>query len=728
MFAATGVGVGAIVGGGILALAGVAFETTGPAAIVAFSVNGLIALLTALSFSEMASKFPESGGTYAFSRKVLSVEAAFTVGWVVWFASIVAAMLYAVGFGYFFLILMRDITIAAGYLVPNWAADDRLVPYIAIFATLSLTLGLMLKSGGGGQWANVVKVAVFGVLILGGFWALARQPVAETTASLKPFFASGTIGLFQAMGYTFIALQGFDLIAAVGGEVRNPTRNIPRAMIYSLGIALAIYIPLLFVLTVVGAPDGQTISQAAAEDPEGIVAIAAFNYLGTTGYWLVVIAAVLSMFTALQANLYAASRIALAMSRDHTLPAPLSRLSANRRTPVASILVTSTLVSLLVIMLPDVAAAGAAASLIFLMTFAMAHWLSVLVRRRSIEPPPFRAPMYPLVPLVGGLACISLAIFQGITVPSAGTIAVVWLSIGGLLFLTLFARRARIKDVSSVAANPELVRLRGNSPLVLVPIANPQNAQAMIALAHTLVPAAVGRVLLQTIVVAPRSWHPDDDPEPADRSQTVLRELLRASSALGLPVETLTTVSTEPMEEIARVAKLHRCESVLLGLSEIKEASDDTPLEGLLSQLDTDVVVLRAKNHWQLADTRKILVPVGGRGGHDYLLARLLGSLSRRQPCEVTFLRVVPTDIDPSEYRRAKRELDRTAYDNVVGRSERVLLKSDDASRAITEVAEDQLVILGVQRIGPHRKLFGEFTRQIARQSDSPLIVISRRG
>ena len=57
---------------------------------LAFGLNGVIAVLTALSFAEMASKFPESGGTYTFSKKVLSVEAAFVVGWVVWFASIVA--------------------------------------------------------------------------------------------------------------------------------------------------------------------------------------------------------------------------------------------------------------------------------------------------------------------------------------------------------------------------------------------------------------------------------------------------------------------------------------------------------------------------------------------------------------------------------------------------------------------------------------------------------------
>jgi len=716
------------VGGGILALAGVAFATSGPAAMVAFALNGLIAMLTALSFGEMASKFPESGGTYAFSRKVLSVEAAFAVGWIVWFASIVAAMLYAVGFGYFSLVLIRESIQLAGYSVPAWATGEWLVSWIATFAVFSLAIGLVRKSGGGSVWANVGKVIVFGILILGGLWAVAWQPVTQTQAALQPFFSTGVVGLFEAMGFSFIALQGFDLIAAVGGEVRNPAKNIPRAMLLSLIIALLIYLPLLFVITTVGVSDGQGIAEAAGQNPEGIVALAAKNYLGPMGYGFVVLAAVLSMFTALQANLFAASRIVLAMSRDHTLPSFLSRLSTRWHTPVNAILVTSVLISVLVIALPDVASAGATASLIFLMTFAMAHWLAVLVRRRSATQPPFRAPFYPMVPIVGGLSCVALAIFQGIVVPSAGTIAIAWLSIGGLLFLTLFARRARLKDVSSMAANPELLRLRGSSPLVLVPIANPRNAEAMIALANTLVPATVGRVLLQTVVVAPDSWQPDVDPGPADRSQAVLRELLRASSKLGVPVETLTTVSAEPMPEIARVAKLHRCESVLLGLSEISDDSHDTPLEGLLGQLETDVVVLRAAENWQLPETKGILVPVAGRGEHDYLLARLLASFSRQQQCLVTFLRVVPNNIDAIDFRRARRDLERVAHDNIFGNSEQVLVKSDDPVDVITKLAGDQLVILGVQRIGPRRKLFGQFTRKVARQTECPLIVISRRG
>ena len=405
-------------------------------------------------------------------------------------------------------------------------------------------------------------------------------------------------------------------------------------------------------------------------------------------------------------------------------------MSDNRKIPVPAILFTSGLVCLLVFLLPDVAAAGAAASLIFLVTFAIAHLLAILVRQRSPDyPPPFRSPYFPAVPVLGGIACISLAIFQGVAVPSAGTIAVVWLSIGGLLFLSLFARQARLKDVSSVAANPELVRLRGNTPLVLVPIANPQNAEPMISLAETLVPSEVGRVLVQTIVVPPESWDPETDPKPVDRSQEVLRASLGASVKLGVRVETITTLSPNPMEEIARVARLHRCESVLLGLTEINEEGDDAPLERLLGTLNTDVVVLRTTSNWRLADTETILVPVGGRGGHDYLLARLLGSLSRKQQQSVRFLRVVPTDTTPSELKRIQRDLDRTARENTLSPCEREVLLSDDAVGAIVEAASQcGLLILGVQRIGPRQKLFGGFTRRIARQTDCRLIIISRRG
>jgi amino acid transporter len=396
---ATGVGVGAIVGGGILALAGVAFAATGPAAIVAFALNGLIALVTALSFAELATRFPESGGTYAFARKVLSIRAAFTVGWVVWFASIVAATLYAFGFGAFALIVIVDVTHALGGQLPDWFAGRLAIVVLAVGAVGVYALGLLRTAGGGAPWVNIGKVAVFGILIAAGLWKLAGTPPATIGERLSPFFSGGAAGLIQAMGFTFIAMQGFDLIAAVGGEVRDPKRTIPRAMFLSLAIALAIYLPLLLVIATVGVAPGQAVTALGAGQPEAVVAIAARNYLGGFGYWLVIVAGVLSMLSALRANLLAASRVALAMARDRTLPHWMALLSTRRRTPAAAVLSTAVLVVLVLLAIPDVAAGGAAASLVFLITFALAHRVSILARRRGDRArAAFRVPWFPYLP------------------------------------------------------------------------------------------------------------------------------------------------------------------------------------------------------------------------------------------------------------------------------------------------------------------------------------------
>jgi nucleotide-binding universal stress UspA family protein len=330
---------------------------------------------------------------------------------------------------------------------------------------------------------------------------------------------------------------------------------------------------------------------------------------------------------------------------------------------------------------------------------------------------------------VGGLACIGLAIFQAIAVPRAGIITVLWLLAGGTLFLTLFERRARVMDASSTGFDPELMTLRGRSPLVLVPVANPQNADAMIALADALVPADFGRVLVQTVVVAPPDWQPDDEPKPIQNAQAVIRELVRASVNSGIRVETLTTISSRPMDEIARVARLHQCETVLLGLSEIYKDSAGTELESLLGALDANVVVLRSRKDWRLGDATKILIPIAGHAEHQHLRALLLGSLLRDTRREVTFLRILPTTASPDDVRRTTRDLARLAEDEVRHECKVEVLQHDDALAAVAQRADEaDLLILGIQRHGRRKKLFGGFTREIAQRTSCPMIVMSRRG
>jgi len=726
LLGATSLGVGAIVGGGILALAGVAFAAAGPSAIIAFAINGVIALLAIFSFAEMSTAFPESGGTYTFAKRVLSIRAAFGVGWIVWFASIVAAVLYALGFAAYAILILREVASRIG-VSAAWIEEPTTVLLLALAPVLIYALSLVRKSAGGGQWETIGKVVVFAILIVGGVWVLGRTPVADVAPRLTPFFVGGAGGLLQAMGFSFIALQGYDLVAAVAGEVKNPARVLPRAMLLSLAIAMGIYLPLLFVVSTVGVEAGQTIQEMGARDPETVIATAALNFLGPTGFWLVVVAATLSMLSALHANLFAASRVALAMARDRTLPHLLARIDPKRGTPTPAICLTSLFVFLIILIIPDVASAGAAASLIFLITFAFVHVSTILARRRMpLGSGEFKTWMFPVIPVVGALACTALAIFQGFAAPTAGTITVAWLGLGGALYLILFARRAKVVDAAAEAIDPQLVQLRGRSPLILVPIANPANAAAMVGVASALSPPGIGRVMMLSVVPPPEKWEPGESPSQLIDAEAVIRESLVASFAADLAPEALITVSPVPWSEIGRVSREHRCEGILLGMSRITEENVGTDLEDLISSVDCDVALLRFPSGWNLSQVHRVVVPIGGHGTHDVQRARFLASLRRNQHPEIRFLKVLPERATESEIRKARSEVARIAQDKVPGSTFEVCLNNSVSDEVKRHASECDLAVLGLQRINRRRRAFGDLAIQIARDTSCATVMLSQ--
>ena len=717
---ATMLGVGAIVGGGILALAGVAFATAGPAAIVAFALNGGIALLTAHSFAGLARRFPESGGVYTYSKKVLSIEVAFGVGWVVWFASIVAGVLYALGFAAFAAEGLGRALPLFGFPA-GWTRSGFSRVIIALLAVALYAATLIRRVGGGKDAATVGKVVVFIILVAGGCVAWLRGDPSELVRSLSPFSPAGSLGILQAMGYTFIALQGFDLIAAVGGEVRDPARTIPKAMYLSLGIALAIYIPLLFMLETVGAEPGVGIATTAAANPEGFVAEAAERYLGAPGYWLVIGAGVLSMLSALRANIVGASRVAFAMARDRTLPRRVAEVRASTGTPAIAVGLTAVMVAGIAVAVADVAAAGAASSLIFLLAFAIVHWAAILANQRSTEPGSIALPM------LGAALCIGLAGFQAIAVPEAGGVIGWWLLIGGILYLTIFAPGARLADASAQASDPDLARLRGRSPLVLVPIANPDSAASLVDVAATLRTPGTGRVLLLS-VIPPASRERSETGRSGSGAPEVLGESLERSFRRGLVAESLFTIAEDPWREIARVAQAHDCETVLLGLGELRGDSVAGRIETLLEQLDADTVVLRAPRRWSLEQVSRVLVPIGGGRDQSHLRARLLSSLARTGQRAITFYHTLPASSSDEAYSRAERDLRKLARDEAAGPHEVVVERSDDPLGAIiARASRSDLVVLGTRRRSRGRPEIGPLPIAIARDCDTPIVLINRR-
>ncbi len=713
-------GLGAIVGGGIIVLAGPALLAAGPATLLAVLLNALLAVLAALSLAELGTRFPRSGGPYAFAQQVFSVRAAFAVGWLVWFASLAAAAVFALGFAEFALASLAEVwRVAAGSLSlapaaaaappPAWLGARSLTVLVAL-ATVAAYLLLLSRGGtGGAAWPILAKVLTMAVLGLAGLVALAlTRP--EMEGALTPFAPNGAVGVAQAMGLLFIAFQGFALLAATASEVRTPARDLPRGMLIAIAVATVLYLPLFLAVLTVGVPAGESLAGFAARTRGTTLAEAARTYLGSAGFWLVSISAVLAMLTALQANLFAASRVARAMAQDRTLPHPLAHVGPPG-VPRRALLVSATLVGVIVVALPTVATAGSAAGLIYLSVFALAHVMAVLARRRAAERAPFRAPLMPWLPLTAGALTLGLALTIALAVPSAGALTLGWLLLGGVVYAWLLGRQAASVDAEHEGAHPDLVRLRGRRPLVLVPIANPANAEALVTVAHALAPPSVGRVLLLTVV--PRV--PEEEAEPhVENAQRVLRASLRSSLAFGLEPDAMTSVADDPWEAIARSARTHACEVVLLGLSSLEDEATLAKLDQLLSDVGSDVVILRAPPGWHLERVSEVVVPFAGGAQQERLRSRLLGALGRLAAPRVRFVRVLPESVSDASCRRFERALERALEGREFGRSEGVCLRSDDPVAAVAgEAASADLLVLGLPRRDAEQAALGRFARQL---------------
>ncbi|MDA1195908.1 MAG: universal stress protein [Planctomycetota bacterium] len=177
------------------------------------------------------------------------------------------------------------------------------------------------------------------------------------------------------------------------------------------------------------------------------------------------------------------------------------------------------------------------------------------------------------------------------------------------------------------------------------------------------------------------------------------------------------------------MARTHRCESLLLGLSDLAQDVHGGAIAGLMGTVRCDVVVLRSPDGWTPDGVERVLVPVGGRGGHDRLRARLLGSLFRAGGRTVRYVRVLALGTAPALVAKARRELERIALDEAPGRSETdVLLHVDPVAAIAVEAAEADLLVLGVQRLAHNARAFGRFTLDVARATPCPILMISRRS
>jgi hypothetical protein len=250
-----------------------------------------------------------------------------------------------------------------------------------------------------------------------------------------------------------------------------------------------------------------------------------------------------------------------------------------------------------------------------------------------------------------------------------------------------------------------------------------------VTIANAIAPPIAGRVVLLNVMrrPAPGSRGSADAPSALEDSLQVVREALVESLASGHQPDTLVTIADHPWIEIARVAGARKCESLLLGMTSLKDPKHVERLEALLNEVDCDTVIMRARPRWVLTPSMRIVVAVGPTAPHDGLRARLLGSLRRTRERPVHFVRVLPVGTSDSVRESAQRDLQVFAEEETPGAPTSEIIVSDDPLVAIAGCAESgDLLILGLMR---HRggRLFGEHSLQITHRTEATTLLIGHK-
>ncbi|MBX0303451.1 APC family permease [Haloarcula salinisoli] len=393
------IGIGTMIGAGIFVFPGLAASTAGPAASLSFAIGGVIALLVALPTAELATAMPRSGGGYYFVSRSLGTAAGAIVGLGLWLGLVFASAFYLVGLGHYATAVLAEVGIELG-----------VNPVVAI----ALLFGVVLTalSIGGTENTATLQNYVVGILLVVltvflTYGVLDALGVFGREAPPSVFFSQGTFPVLTTAALVFTSYLGFAQVATVAGEIKQPSRNLPRAMIGSVLIVTVFYVVTIFVATsAFGADRLGTFGETAMVE-------VAREFLGLPGAVAILFAGLLATFSSANASILSASRAVYALSRDALLPRRASEVNLRFGTPHVALLAAGGPI-LVLVATGEVELLAEVASFLHLVMYGLICVALLVLRRRNPEwyTPSYRVPGYPVVPVVGALASFGLVAFM----------------------------------------------------------------------------------------------------------------------------------------------------------------------------------------------------------------------------------------------------------------------------------------------------------------------------
>jgi amino acid transporter len=722
-FSVAMIGVGAMIGAGIFVLTGIAAGVAGPGLIIAFGLNGVVTLFTAMAYAELGSCFHTAGGGYLWVKSSLPHPNGFLAGWMTWFASSVACSLYALGFGAYF-----------GHVLEGFGVHIPVIPYFSVEKTLAVVACLALayinykgasEAGLAGTIITLAKVVVILLFIGFGLWAMHGMPDWE--GNFDPFLPLGFGSVFSAMGLTFIAFQGYEVIAQCSEEVMDPARSVPRAIFLALSIVIPIYLLVAFVAIGAIHVEGMASWQFLGKMKELAVVEAARQFAPGGGV-VVLVGGLLSTLSALLATIFSSSRVALAMARDHNLPVFLGKVHPEKKTPHLAIGASAVIVIFMALSLPieDVAST---ADIMYLLVFLQVN--VTLIRMRKTHPKlkrGFRVPLVPLVPVLGIVTQLFIAVYMFVYSPTAWLSVVAWLLIGTMVY-KLYASKTEAEALS-VLALAEAEMARKDYRVLVVPFRQ-VHIRPLMRIACSLAKNYEGEVTALSVVEAPPKVPLYRYTGGIQEARTMLRLGENIADEQKVEFTRLIKVSHRLSYGILETAREEKSNFILLG--PVGEGEG-----GFMGQFQ-EIVLLNVLEHAPcnvgiyhgelLADVKRLVLAVedtpSGR-----LAVNIAPALAEELKSSVAILRVIPESAPKGEEQRITTWMEEVTKDLPFRLPvEKIVIRSKDAAKSIIEqVRESDLLLMGASRhAGRITSLFGpDTTEEVMKNVCVPSILLKR--
>ncbi|MER0242625.1 amino acid permease [Streptomyces sp. HSW2009] len=398
----TAIGVGGIIGAGIFALAGtVANGTAGPAVLISFLIAGVASAAAAFSYAEFAGLIPKAGSAYTYGYAVLGELVGWFIGWdlLLEYTAIIAVV--AIGISGYFSFLVEEM----GADLPNWMLGapgtgeghkvDLFALVLCLFVAYLLNLGI--KSAARFEMVVVVlKVLVVLLVIVVGFFHI-------DSGNYSPFFPYGVGGAFTGAATVFFAVFGYDAMSTAAEESKDSQRHMPKAILYSLGISMVLYVLACLVLTGM-----QNYTEVDKESGFST----AFKSVGLSGIAdVIAVGAIIGILTVMFTFMLGVTRVWFSMSRDGLLPKWFAKTHPTRKVPTR----VTWIVGVASAGIAGFVKIGEAAELTnigILLAFTVVCVAVISLRyRRPDLPRTFRCPGMPIVPLIGVAASIWLTTY-----------------------------------------------------------------------------------------------------------------------------------------------------------------------------------------------------------------------------------------------------------------------------------------------------------------------------